>query len=140
MRHCLAHQNLLHLHQTPVMVYQICKVCPSSNLCFEICYWSRSTATGSTGLCLCICTLCLCNECNVCVVFPASAFVLYIWLEEKYDTETLIYIRLSSNVPVVPDVFLNIKFKLHVIPYTVTATVLVSQAHTVCTAYLIALW
>ena len=68
------------------------------------------------GVCVHICKFCLCNGCYVCVVFPALAFVLYIWLEEKYDTETLIYIRLSSNVPVVPNVFLNIKLKLHVMP------------------------
>ena len=76
---------------------------------------------------------------NVFPAFPASAFVLYIWLKEKYDTHTLIYIMLSSNVPVAPNEFLNMKFKLHVIPYTATATALVRHAHNMCTSYLIAL-
>jgi len=76
---------------------------------------------------------------NVCLAFPASAFVLYIWSEEKYDTHMLIYIMLSSNVPVAPNELLNMKFKLHVIPYTATATALVSHEHKICTAYLKAL-
>jgi len=56
-------------------------------------------------------------------------------LEERYDTHTLIYVMLSSNVQVAPDQFFNMKFILHVIPYTATATVIVSYAHTICTAY-----
>ena len=76
---------------------------------------------------------------NVRLAFPASAFVVYIWSEEKYDTHMLIYIMLSSNILVATNKLLNMKFKLHVITYTATAIALVSYAHKICTAYLIAL-